>query len=202
MKLDYTLHPQATYRQMTAEVADALVWTLEHVAEYGGNPQGVVIAGHSAGAHLAALALMAPDLLPAAGHSPMEVCGLIGMAGVYDIQRQMDFERAKGGTAPVMTAVMEGAQNFAIASPIAHLTTEIPPILLLHGDEDTTVPLAMSEAFHAVLQASGHASDLHIYSQTGHTELLLNALVENPTRLVQDLVGFVDRCVGQYSSDR
>ena len=195
--MDYTLYPNATYGQMTGEVADAIAWTIENVAQYGGDPARITVGGHSAGGHLAMLAAYDPQWLTATGHSLNEICGLVGIAGVYDVNAQMVFERSTGGTAPIMTAVMEGEPNFATASPITYVAqhgADSPPVHLIHGSADDTVPLSESDEFLAALQAAGIPSELTIYDGAGHTGLLLDAMVENPSRLVQDLSGFVNGC--------
>ncbi|MBP7961939.1 MAG: alpha/beta hydrolase [Caldilineaceae bacterium] len=195
--MDYTLYPNATYRQQTAEVADAIAWTIENVAQYGGDPARITVGGHSAGGHLAMLAAYDPQWLAATGHKLDEICGLIGIAGVYDADAQMVFERSTGGTAPIMTAVMEGEPNFATASPITYVAqhgADSPPVRLIHGSADDTVPLSESDEFLAALKAAGISSELLVYEGAGHTGLLLDAMVENPSRLVQDLSGFVNGC--------
>jgi pimeloyl-ACP methyl ester carboxylesterase len=56
--LQYTLYPQALVSRMVSEVGAALTWALDHAAALGGDPQGVVLMGHSAGAQMAAMALL------------------------------------------------------------------------------------------------------------------------------------------------
>ncbi len=51
----YTLSPEANYDVMAREIAAAVVWTKENIANYGGNPDNIYLTGHSAGAHLVAL---------------------------------------------------------------------------------------------------------------------------------------------------
>lgn len=55
---DYTKSPDATALEMTAQIAQAINWTEENIANYGGDPNRIFITGHSAGGHLAALATM------------------------------------------------------------------------------------------------------------------------------------------------
>jgi acetyl esterase/lipase len=195
--MDYTLYPDATYRLQTGEVADAIAWTLENIDQYGGDPSRVIVGGHSAGGHLAMLAAYDPQWLAPTGHSLDEICGLVGIAGVYDINAQMEFERFKGGTAPVMTAVMEGAANFTASSPVTYVPDrgpDSPPVRLIHGSADDTVLPSMSDEFLAALEAAGIPSELLVYEGAGHTGLLLDALIQDPPQLVQDLADFVNGC--------
>jgi len=190
----YTLHPEATYRQQTTDMAKAITWTLDHIGKFGGNPKRVVAGGHSAGAHLTALALMDESWLKAEGHAATEACGYIGLSGPYDINAQMAFERANGRTGQLMTAVMEGEANFPAASPIAYARPGLPPILLLHGDKDETVPVGVAESFQAALAAAGTQSELRLYPRATHTGILFDALAQTPARLIEDLAGFTQSC--------
>jgi acetyl esterase/lipase len=194
---DYTLHPDAGYEQMADEVASALSWTLEHIEEYGGDPQRVVVAGHSAGGHLGGLALMDPRFLATYGHQGGEVCGLIGMSGVYDVQAEYDYWLAQGTTPQVMSEVMGGPENFATASPITYVRPGLPPVLILHGARDETVPVSIGIAFDRALQTAGASSELRIYEDAGHSDYLFAALTEDSSQFVQDIVGFVQRCTGE-----
>jgi acetyl esterase/lipase len=191
---DYTLHPRAGYEQMAQEVAAALSWTLEHIEAYGGDPRRVVVAGHSAGGHLVGLAVMDPRFLEPYGHSASQVCGVVGMSGVYDIQAEYDYWQARGTHPRVIEEVMGGEENFDRASPLSYVRADLPPILLLHGDEDETVPVAISVDFYGALQAAGAESELVVYEDTGHTDYLFAGLTEARPRLVRDLVEFVRGC--------
>jgi acetyl esterase/lipase len=196
---DYTLHPHAGYEQMAHEVAAAVSWTLEHIAQYGGDPHRVVLAGHSAGAHLSALALLDGRFLPAYGHSPMELCGWIGMSGVYDVQAEYDFWLDQGVTAEVMETVMGGRENFRSASPIRYVQPTLPSLLLIHGDQDETVPVGITVDFHEALRAAGAPSALKTYANAGHADYLFAALDAERAELITDLLDFVRRCSGDGS---
>jgi acetyl esterase/lipase len=56
--ISYTLYPEALASEMAGEVLAALVWTCQEIAQYGGDASRISVVGHSAGGHLAALALM------------------------------------------------------------------------------------------------------------------------------------------------
>jgi acetyl esterase/lipase len=191
---DYTLYPEAGYEQMTREMAAAISWTLDNVAQYGGDPRRVVVAGHSAGAHLASLAILDPRFLSSLGHSSDEICGWIGLSGVYDIQAEYDYWVAKGTKPKVILEVMGGQQNFEQASPVRHARADLPPLLIIHGDEDKTVPVEISKGFHEALQAAGAPSTLTIYTDTGHSDYLFAALAQDRARVVSDIVQFVHGC--------
>eukprot|EP00638_Chattonella_subsalsa_P001801 CAMPEP_0117763054 /NCGR_PEP_ID=MMETSP0947-20121206/18369_1 /TAXON_ID=44440 /ORGANISM="Chattonella subsalsa, Strain CCMP2191" /LENGTH=508 /DNA_ID=CAMNT_0005584607 /DNA_START=204 /DNA_END=1730 /DNA_ORIENTATION=- len=55
---DYRNFPQAQVGEMVDDVTSAIDWTLKNIDRYGGDPEKVYLAGQSAGAHLAALALL------------------------------------------------------------------------------------------------------------------------------------------------
>lgn len=188
---DYTLYPDAGYEQMTAEMAAAIAWTLDNVDRYGGDPDKVVVAGHSSGAHLAALALMDPRFLAAYGHTAGEVRGLVGLSGPYDIQAEYDYWQAKGTYPEVLVEVMGGPDHFEAASPTSYVRADLPAILLIHGKKDETVPVEISAEFHAALQAAGADAALNVYDDSGHTDFLFAALAEEQAPLIVDLADFV-----------
>lgn len=191
---NYTLHPQAYYAQQVEEVAASIAWTLENIEQYGGDPRRVVVCAQSAGGHLASLALLDEHWLGRLGHRLSEIAGFMGLSGVYDIPAQMDYERAKGREGRLLIDHFEGEENFALASPLAYVRPGLPPIHLIHGDADTTVPISISETFHAALLGTGNQSSLSVYSGGGHADILFRALSEEPSRLIMDMVNFVNRC--------
>lgn len=114
----------------------------------------VVLAGHSAGAHLAALVALAPDQFAASDcpYPPVAPDALIGLSGPYDVDR-ID---------PTTVDALFGARSDRAARDRANPTThadERPglPVLLVHGTADDLVPLSFTEEFAAALTAGGHA---------------------------------------------
>jgi acetyl esterase/lipase len=79
-----------------------------------------------------------------------------------------------------MTAVMGGQANFSATSPTSYIRADLPPMLLIHGDADETVPLSMSQDFVTALKHAGVKADLHVYPGRGHSELLFYTLTQNP----------------------
>ena len=53
--IDYTLSPKANYERMAFESAQSIKWIKENIKNYGGNPDKIIVSGHSAGGHLGAL---------------------------------------------------------------------------------------------------------------------------------------------------
>lgn len=199
---NYTLHPDAGYAEMADQMAATVAWTVENITDYGGDPARIVLSGHSAGGHLAGLVALDPRWLAAYDLTPNTICRFIGLSGVYDVNAQMAFERAKESTAPVMTAVMGGEDNFATASPVTYVTADRPPMRLIHGDADQTVPLSISQNFAAVLADVGITNELILYPGKGHTDFLFEALTDADAPIVPDMVNYVQACDGVQTSLR
>lgn len=87
---NYRLVPHATVEQQAADIAAAVAWARNNAAAHGLDPDRIVLMGHSAGAHLAALIGTDPRYLAAAGVPMGTVKGVILLDGAgYDIAAQM-----------------------------------------------------------------------------------------------------------------
>ena len=79
---NYTLCPAVTIEQITLQLVQALAWTFRHAREHGGDPSRIVVGGHSAGGHLAAMMLsclwtrVAADLPAGLLKSALSISGL------------------------------------------------------------------------------------------------------------------------------
>ncbi len=79
---NYALCPAVRIDDIALQLTRALAWVWRHAAEYGGDPRRIVVAGHSAGGHLAAMLLtcrwqqVAPDLPPDLLRSAISISGL------------------------------------------------------------------------------------------------------------------------------
>ena len=82
---NYALCPTVGIADIALQMARALAWTWRHAADHGGDPRRIVVSGHSAGGHLAAMLLcadwptIAPDL-PAG-----MVRAALSVSGVFDL---------------------------------------------------------------------------------------------------------------------
>jgi arylformamidase len=83
---NYALCPAVSVEHITLQMVRAVAWVYRNAARYGGNPKHIVVAGHSAGGHLAAMMLscdwpaFAPDL------PPRVVKAALSISGVFDLE--------------------------------------------------------------------------------------------------------------------
>jgi len=91
VSVNYRFVPQVTVKEMTGDIAKAVKWVHDHAKEYGGSPDTIVVAGHSAGAHLSALVCTDGSYLEAEGMALSAIKGCIPVdTAVYDIQKQLE----------------------------------------------------------------------------------------------------------------
>ncbi len=161
VSVNYRFVPQVTVEQMTGDIAKAIKWVHDHAKQYGGSPDNVFVAGHSAGAHLAALVCTDGSYLKAEGLSLSNIKGCIPVdTAVYDIPKQLK------GAGPLRARLYTSAFGKDEAaqkrlSPITHVAGNkgIPPFLILHvaSRPDAT---ARSQAFAKALNGAGVKAEL------------------------------------------
>lgn len=92
---NYRLFPNVDMETIHADCAKALGWTYKNIAKYGGDPQRIIVGGHSAGAELAALLCADFSYIKAAGVPPTALKACIPVDGdTYDIPLQIEVARA------------------------------------------------------------------------------------------------------------
>jgi len=164
--MNYRLSPGATFPDHLIDVKRAIAWLRANVAQHGGEPRFIVIGGGSAGGHLATLAALTanqPELQPGFVDADTSLQGCVSYYGVYDFA---DRDGAFGHRAfrelllarVVMKAHHERERDaYDRASPIHHVAsaTAAPPLLVIHGDRDSLVPVASARAFVATARKAG-----------------------------------------------
>lgn len=135
---NYRFSPKVQHPAHVEDVAKAFAWTVDHAAEYGGDAKKVVIGGHSAGGHLAALLATNETYLKAEKRSAADVRGVVGVSGVYQIDHRVKLFH------PIFS---DDEKTCETASPIKHVSADRPPMLLVYADSDFAGLPAGAEAF-------------------------------------------------------
>lgn len=142
----------------------------------------VVVVGHSAGAQLAALAALVGDRYQTGCPRPARsIDAFVGLAGPYDVALLPDVAVALFGVPP-----SKDPQAWRDGNPLSWVS-ERPqlPVLLLHGDLDTTVPLFFSRAFATALEDGGHPVTLTEVAGADHQSIY------RPERAAAPIAAFV-----------
>ena len=83
---NYGLCPAVTIETIALQLTRALIWTYRNAALYGGDPRRIVVAGHSAGGHLATM-MLSCDWRAIDPKLPAQlVRGALSVSGVFDLE--------------------------------------------------------------------------------------------------------------------
>jgi acetyl esterase/lipase len=131
---NYRLSPGVKHPDHIRDVARAFAWTHKHIAEHGGCPGNLFVAGHSAGGHLAALLATDERWLQGEGLNLADIKGAIAVSGVYHVT-QGPVNATLGGDTPLALRLdelfpMRGCTSWR--GPLAHLAG-IPIHVDLYG---------------------------------------------------------------------
>ncbi|MBV9661975.1 MAG: alpha/beta hydrolase [Acidimicrobiales bacterium] len=186
----YRLSPGATWPDHIVDVKRALAWVKTHIDDYGGDPDFVVITGGSAGGHLCALAALsanAPEFQPGFEDADTSVAAAVPFYGVYDL---LDWNGRGGPTGSVQhierlvlkSSPTADRSRWEHASPLWWAGPGAPPVMLLHGSNDSLVPVdgarrlarALKEVsaqpvVYAELPRAQHAFDIYASLRTLYT---------------------------------
>ncbi|WP_066914887.1 alpha/beta hydrolase [Mycobacterium interjectum] len=157
--INYRLSPRSTWPDHIVDVKRAIAWTKEHIAEYGGDPHWIAITGGSAGGHLSSLAALTPNearFQPGFEDADTRVQAAIPFYGVYDFGSR---EAMHPLMAPIVAkrvfklSLTDAGEPFRVASPITHVREDAPPFFVLHGTNDSLIPVEQARRFTARLRA-------------------------------------------------
>lgn len=178
--IEYRLSQEALFPAQIEDCKGALRWLRAHADEYGYDASRVVVAGTSAGGHLAALMGTSGDVAElegkTAGHSDQSsrVQGVINYFGPSDFVKRSENQKSKTddpkGSVYLLLggAVKENLEAARAASPVTYLSKDDPPMLIFHGDRDETVFLDQSEHLEKLSREAGLDVHLEVVPGAGH----------------------------------
>jgi acetyl esterase/lipase len=155
--LGYRTFPDGKVEDQVDDIAKAVEYFQnKYGSGIGGGRPPVVLMGHSSGAHIAMLAVLRGKL--------SSVDAIVAASGVYDCLAQVEHEQVLGidQLSPLTPAAGMSEENMQANSPSWLISQakegeiqDIPPVLLVHGEDDTVVLSSASKLFYKQLQETG-----------------------------------------------
>lgn len=181
---DYRVYPEVRFPAFIDDAAAAVAWVRAHAEEIGGDPQRIFLAGHSAGAHIAAMLAYDDARLAQAGVPAGTVRGFIGLSGPYALDPDDDTLRTIFG-APYVHADWQ---------PVRFVKPGAPPALLVHGEADTVVLPEHTRKMAQALEAAGVPVTLRLFPERKHRDPVaaFAKLAPNKLPMAAEFRAFVD----------
>ena len=185
---DYRLYPQVKFPLFLDDGALAVAWVQKHAQEFGGDPQRIVLMGHSAGGHEAAFLAYDRQLLQKAGARPEWIVGLVGLSGPYALEPDTK----------VLNTIFASPYTVADWQPVRFVTAQAPPTLLVHGTADDVVSIKHAEKLRDVLQANHVRVETQFYPGKSHADTVAGMSVpaRGRTPVLDQSVRFIESVAG------
>jgi arylformamidase len=200
---NYRLLPHVEMETIIRDIAKSIHWVHEHIAEHGGDPQRILVMGHSAGAQLAALVCTDDRYLKSEGVSLAMVKGCVPVDGdTYNIPaiiETAETRRRVHGQPQATYGHREKFGNDAAKhrdfSAVTHVAKGkgIPPFLILYVAEHPDNS-AQAQNFGAVLKEAGIPTTVFGARGTNHTRINAElGIAEDPS--TEALVTFLNQVI-------
>ena len=178
---DYRVYPETRYPGFLRDAAAAVVWTMAHLDELGGDPGRIHLMGHSAGAYIAAMLALDARWL---GDARARIKSTVGLAGPYDFLPLTD---------PILQLIFATESDLDRTQPIHFASGNAAPLYLASGRADLTVRPGNATRLAARIRAQGGAATERYYTALGHASLVgaLAAPLRFLGPVLDDVVGFL-----------
>jgi acetyl esterase/lipase len=154
---NYRLAPKHRWPTQIVDVKRAIAWVREHIAEYGGDPDYLILTGGSAGGHLSALATVTPSdpaWQPGFEDADTSVSGCVPFYGIYDFDSKDAYSKPmRQFLSRVLFPPGATIDDFRNASALHRLTDDVPEFLVVHGTNDSLANIEQARTFVERLRA-------------------------------------------------
>lgn len=161
--VNYRLYPKCKCPAYIEDAAQAVAWTVKHIAEYGGDPNQVYVGGHSAGGYLTLMLVLARQYLDKYGLAD-------SIVKAYPVS---------GQTMTHFTIKKERGMNVDIPfiddmAPSYNVTGKGAPLVLITGDRHLEMLARYEENLHllSILKHFGHPAELYEIEGFNHGTVL------------------------------
>jgi acetyl esterase/lipase len=166
--IGYRLSGDALWPAQIHDCKAAIRWLRANASEYGIDPERIGVMGSSAGGHLVAMlgtsggvTELEGDLGDADDQSSRVTCvvdeyGPADMLTIGDFPSQLDHKSANSPESRLIGgAILENREAARSASPVAYISKDDPPFLIIHGSNDQVVPYHQSVELDEQLTTAG-----------------------------------------------
>ena len=205
LSVQYRTSPRHRWPRQMTDVKAAIAWARANADRFGGDRDFVVVAGCSAGAHLATLAgLTANDpqwQSELAADADTSVDAVVSIYGLYDWHDRSTPERDRFmeflERVVVKRSQARHPEVFRAASPTERVHSFAPPFLAVHGSDDRLIPVEEARAFVDRLRSVSEATVGYIeLPGVGHGFDLVDGALTAP------VVAAIGRFLHQVHHDR
>jgi len=132
----YRFRPDVSLADMAGDVAKATAWVRDNIGRYGGDPDRIVLMGHSAGAHLVAVVGTNSRFLIENGVPASAIVGVVPLdTGPYDVELAMEKRQPQSRNGQMMELVFGlDPSVWSEVSPMVHIRRGLPPFLVVSSD--------------------------------------------------------------------
>jgi len=157
--VNYRLHPQVQCPAYIEDAAAAVAWTFNNIEKYGGNPEKIIVSGHSAGGYLTSMVGLDKRWLEEFSIDADDIACLVPFSGHTITHMTVRKERNIPDTQPIV-------DDFG---PLYHVRPDAPPLVLITGDRNLELLGRYEEnAYMArMMEVAGH-EQTYLYELDGH----------------------------------
>jgi arylformamidase len=178
---NYALSPEVTIDEIVRQTRAAVAWSYRNAESFGGAPERIHVAGHSAGGHLVAM-LLSTDWEGVYGLPANIIKSATAISGVFDLAPlPYTFLQPK-----LQLTWDQALRN----SPILHLPdpqSGTPPLLVAYGENETDEFRRQSEEFFAAWKAKGLDGDLMVLPGKNHFDVI-DGFLDAGSRLCSEIL--------------
>ncbi|TPG12224.1 alpha/beta hydrolase [Sphingomonas oligophenolica] len=183
---DYRKVPSVRFPAFLQDAAEAVKWTRDNIAGYGGDPTRIATAGHSAGGYAAIMLPMDPHWLTAIGVDPHIIKAAVGLCGPYDF-----FPYDKKRSIDAFKGVVDGPAT----QPIHYARAGLAPMMLVTASNDTQVRPYNAVNLTKALKKAGSPVEFREYQGLSHEDvaMALSVPFRGKAPALSDSVSFLKR---------
>jgi acetyl esterase/lipase len=155
VNVDYRLASAALAPAAVEDCRCALRWVVQHAAEYKFDTSKIVLAGASAGGHLALMAGMVPSSAGLDEECPssddVRVAAIVNWFGITDVADLLSGRNQRDYAVAWLGSQKNRNKMARRVSPLTYVRAGLPPIISVHADKDPTVPYSQAVRLHRAL---------------------------------------------------